>query len=124
MSVLVGRMTTPVWSASESIPSHNAGQTPHASSAIHGSHDDARMCPISYGFATKPILHLGHAWVYECTKILHRDISISNIMYRVKEDGRICGVLNDFDLSSCLSSSKTMYPPPRFSALEPSLHGN
>ncbi len=24
-------------------------------------------------------------------------------MYRVKEDGRICGVLNDFDLSSCLS---------------------
>ncbi|KAF9040245.1 hypothetical protein BDZ89DRAFT_1156757 [Hymenopellis radicata] len=43
-----------------------------------------------------------HGWLYKCPGILHRDISMSNIMYRIKADGRICGVLNDFDLSSFL----------------------
>ncbi|KAJ3762920.1 protein kinase [Lentinula raphanica] len=40
-----------------------------------------------------------HQWLYECVEILHRDLSIGNIMFRRKE-GEVYGVLNDFDLSS------------------------
>ncbi|KAJ3992333.1 protein kinase [Lentinula boryana] len=40
-----------------------------------------------------------HQWLYECAGILHRDLSIGNIMFRRKDD-KIYGVLNDFDLSS------------------------
>ncbi|KAJ3784987.1 hypothetical protein GGU10DRAFT_270293, partial [Lentinula aff. detonsa] len=40
-----------------------------------------------------------HRWLYECAGILHRDLSIGNIMFR-RIDGRVYGVLNDFDLSS------------------------
>ncbi|KAJ3734749.1 protein kinase [Lentinula guzmanii] len=40
-----------------------------------------------------------HQWLYECVGILHRDLSSGNIMFR-RKDGKICGVLNDFDLSS------------------------
>ncbi|KAJ3851435.1 protein kinase [Lentinula lateritia] len=40
-----------------------------------------------------------HQWLYECAGIFHRDLSSGNIMFRRKE-GRIYGVLNDFDLSS------------------------
>ncbi|KAJ3790493.1 protein kinase [Lentinula aff. detonsa] len=40
-----------------------------------------------------------HQWLYECVGILHRDLSIGNIMFR-RKDGKIYGVLNDFDLSS------------------------
>ncbi|KAJ3723113.1 kinase-like domain-containing protein [Lentinula raphanica] len=40
-----------------------------------------------------------HQWLYECPRILHRDISMGNIMFR-RIDGKVFGVLNDFDLSS------------------------
>ncbi|KAJ3741413.1 protein kinase [Lentinula detonsa] len=40
-----------------------------------------------------------HRWLYECAGILHRDLSIGNIMFR-RIDGKVYGVLNDFDLSS------------------------
>ena len=40
----------------------------------------------------------GHKWVYEVGETLHRDISISNIMYR-ELDKRISGVLIDYDMS-------------------------
>ncbi|KAJ3715958.1 protein kinase [Lentinula guzmanii] len=40
-----------------------------------------------------------HQWLYECVGILHRDLSIGNIMFR-RIDGKVYGVLNDFDLSS------------------------
>ncbi|KAJ3848368.1 hypothetical protein EV368DRAFT_68328 [Lentinula lateritia] len=40
-----------------------------------------------------------HQWLYECAGIFHRDLSSGNIMFRRKE-GRIYGVLNDFDLSA------------------------
>ncbi|KAF8914724.1 hypothetical protein CPB85DRAFT_478951 [Mucidula mucida] len=40
-----------------------------------------------------------HRWLYDFPRILHRDISHSNIMWH-RRRGRICGVLNDFDLSS------------------------
>ncbi|SJL01219.1 uncharacterized protein ARMOST_04537 [Armillaria ostoyae] len=43
-----------------------------------------------------------HKWLYEHPKILHRDISMANIMYRVDSAGNIFGVLNDFDLSSLI----------------------
>ncbi|KAF8900404.1 hypothetical protein CPB85DRAFT_1325909 [Mucidula mucida] len=40
-----------------------------------------------------------HRWLYDHPRILHRDISLGNIMWR-RRRARICGVLNDFDLSS------------------------
>ncbi|KAK0448042.1 hypothetical protein EV421DRAFT_1658879, partial [Armillaria borealis] len=43
-----------------------------------------------------------HKWLYEHPKILHRDISMANIMYRIDSAGNIFGVLNDFDLSSLI----------------------
>ncbi|KAF5365891.1 hypothetical protein D9757_011027 [Collybiopsis confluens] len=43
-----------------------------------------------------------HRWLYEQPKILHRDLSIANIMFR-REGDQVYGVLNDFDLSSLLT---------------------
>ncbi|KAH9828544.1 uncharacterized protein C8Q71DRAFT_852009 [Rhodofomes roseus] len=40
-----------------------------------------------------------HHWVYETSKILHRDISLNNIMWYRLPDGRIIGVLCDWDLA-------------------------
>ncbi|KAF9065076.1 hypothetical protein BDP27DRAFT_1405002 [Rhodocollybia butyracea] len=40
-----------------------------------------------------------HQWLYEQPGVLHRDLSMGNIMwYRV--DGKVYGVLNDYDLAS------------------------
>ncbi|KAK0490347.1 hypothetical protein IW261DRAFT_1387665 [Armillaria novae-zelandiae] len=41
-----------------------------------------------------------HKWLYEHPHILHRDISMANIMYRIDDEGNVLGVLIDFDLSS------------------------
>ncbi|KAK0237059.1 hypothetical protein EDD85DRAFT_1023789 [Armillaria nabsnona] len=41
-----------------------------------------------------------HKWLYDHPRILHRDISTSNIMWRRTVNGHVRGVLNDFDLSS------------------------
>ncbi|KAF5365890.1 hypothetical protein D9757_011033 [Collybiopsis confluens] len=43
-----------------------------------------------------------HRWLYEQPKILHRDLSMANIMFR-REGDQVYGVLNDFDLSSLLT---------------------
>ncbi|KAJ7231051.1 hypothetical protein B0H12DRAFT_1146970 [Mycena haematopus] len=40
-----------------------------------------------------------YRWLYEKAGIMHRDISSNNLMYR-RIDGKVYGVLNDFDLSS------------------------
>jgi serine/threonine protein kinase len=40
----------------------------------------------------------GYRWLYEYPKILHRDISLYNLMLR-KDGDKVYGVLNDFDLS-------------------------
>ncbi|KAK7468923.1 hypothetical protein VKT23_003419 [Stygiomarasmius scandens] len=45
-----------------------------------------------------------HRWLVDYGKILHRDISMANIMFR-RINGLVYGVLNDFDLASRL-------PPP------------
>jgi hypothetical protein len=47
------------------------------------------------------ILHCitGYQWVYEIPKIMHRDVSVNNMMYRAV-DGKVFGVLNDFDLAT------------------------
>ncbi|KAK0211854.1 hypothetical protein IW262DRAFT_1412085 [Armillaria fumosa] len=42
-----------------------------------------------------------HKWLYDHPKILHRDISMANVMYRMRGSQK-CDVLNDFDLSSLL----------------------
>ncbi|THV01018.1 hypothetical protein K435DRAFT_963697 [Dendrothele bispora CBS 962.96] len=44
-----------------------------------------------------------HRWLYDHARILHRDISIHNIMFR-KVGDEIFGVLNDLDLSSPLTN--------------------
>ncbi|KAF8915069.1 hypothetical protein CPB85DRAFT_1560535 [Mucidula mucida] len=44
-----------------------------------------------------------HKWLHDNPRILHRDISMSNIMYRLDDDHNVCGVLNDMDLSSDLN---------------------
>ncbi|KAK7440198.1 hypothetical protein VKT23_017140 [Stygiomarasmius scandens] len=46
-----------------------------------------------------------HRWLVDHPKILHRDISMANIMFR-RINGQVYGVLNDFDLASKL-------PPPQ-----------
>ncbi|KAJ7770470.1 hypothetical protein B0H16DRAFT_1410652 [Mycena metata] len=42
-----------------------------------------------------------YRWLYENARIMHRDISRNNLMYR-RIDGKVYGVLNDFDLSAHL----------------------
>ncbi|KAJ3897795.1 protein kinase [Lentinula edodes] len=54
--------------------------------------------PREYAQVFYDILQI-HQWLYECAGILHRDLSSGNIMFR-RIDGKIYGVLNDFDLSS------------------------
>ncbi|KAF8904886.1 hypothetical protein CPB85DRAFT_1416260 [Mucidula mucida] len=44
-----------------------------------------------------------HNWLYEVPKILHRDLSQSNIMFRKDKDANVYGVPNDLDLASLLS---------------------
>ncbi|KAF8915050.1 hypothetical protein CPB85DRAFT_452813 [Mucidula mucida] len=44
-----------------------------------------------------------HKWLHDKPRILHRDISMSNIMYRFDDDHNVYGVLNDMDLSSDLN---------------------
>ncbi|KAE9384080.1 hypothetical protein BT96DRAFT_842818 [Gymnopus androsaceus JB14] len=40
-----------------------------------------------------------HEWLYKYARVLHRDLSETNLMFR-RIDGKVYGVLNDFDLSS------------------------
>lgn len=47
---------------------------------------------------------LGHGWLFKHANILHRDVSVGNMMIRERE-GKIYGVLNDFDLSEDLSET-------------------
>ncbi|KAF5342994.1 hypothetical protein D9758_013681 [Tetrapyrgos nigripes] len=61
---------------------------------------DAVLEPKDYAQIFFDILQI-HRWLVDHAKILHRDISMANIMFREK-DGKIYGVLNDFDLSSRL----------------------
>ncbi|KAK0463029.1 uncharacterized protein EV420DRAFT_1476790 [Desarmillaria tabescens] len=46
-----------------------------------------------------------HKWVYDHPRIIHRDISPGNIMWRHNAKGDLCGVLNDFDLSTRLHAT-------------------
>ncbi|KAJ7679232.1 hypothetical protein DFH06DRAFT_1078682 [Mycena polygramma] len=47
-----------------------------------------------------------HHWLYETAKILHRDISLSSLMFQ-RIDGTVYGVLNDFDLANLHGRSKS-----------------
>ncbi len=65
---------------------------------------------VAFLFASHPqvlkSLGLGHHWLHENPKILHRDMSLNNMMYRKRSNSKgkfqMIGVLNDFDLSSSL----------------------
>ncbi|KAK0463031.1 uncharacterized protein EV420DRAFT_1639117 [Desarmillaria tabescens] len=41
-----------------------------------------------------------HKWLYDHPRILQQDISPGNIIWRRNANGDLCGVLNDFDLST------------------------
>ncbi|KAJ7645774.1 hypothetical protein B0H17DRAFT_884229, partial [Mycena rosella] len=45
-----------------------------------------------------------YRWLYEKANVMHRDISLGNLMYRTK-NGKIFGVLNDFDLSLLMNAA-------------------
>ena len=73
------------------------------------------LCSTHSSFASwLSYTHAGsvHRWLYEQVGILHRDLSLNNIMYRrVKEENddgaieeKVCGVLTDYDLSSWTAS--------------------
>lgn len=47
-----------------------------------------------------------YRWLYEYPKVLHRDISVHNLMLR-KKSGKVYGVLNDFDLSVTTNINNT-----------------
>ena len=49
-----------------------------------------------------------HRWLYDVAGILHRDLSMNNIMYRIIE-GKVHGVLTDYDLSSWTESLNSDY---------------
>ncbi|KAF8800096.1 hypothetical protein BYT27DRAFT_7175755 [Phlegmacium glaucopus] len=62
-----------------------------------------------------------YEWLYTKPGIFHRDISVNNMMYREK-DGKIFGVLNDYDLaifkSNNAPSSKTRIGTKPFMAVD------
>jgi serine/threonine protein kinase len=66
-------------------------------------------------------LFLGYQWLYMKPGIFHRDISVNNMMYR-KKDGKVFGVLNDYDLaifkSNNAPSSKTRTGTKPFMAID------
>ncbi|KAL0068135.1 hypothetical protein AAF712_004795 [Marasmius tenuissimus] len=55
---------------------------------------------LAFGTAFKDIIRC-HQWLIEVAKIMHRDVSLNNLLYRKKE-GRTYGVLNDYDLACSL----------------------
>ena len=55
---------------------------------------------------------LGHWTLYDEGNILHRDLSIYNLMFE-RRGGRIVGILNDYDLAVVLNNDKSL--PPRSS---------
>ncbi|KAJ7613921.1 hypothetical protein FB45DRAFT_3276 [Roridomyces roridus] len=59
--------------------------------------DDSTLTADELAKAFKDIFEC-YRWLFEVAKILHRDISVKNLMYR-RKDGQIFGVLNDFDLA-------------------------
>ncbi|KAF8146385.1 hypothetical protein K438DRAFT_1628156 [Mycena galopus ATCC 62051] len=68
------------------------------------------LCPITELTTAEELGEAVHGifkcyrWLYERPRIMHRDISVDNLMFR-RIDGKIFGVLNDFDLSVVLSDS-------------------
>ncbi|KAJ6552378.1 hypothetical protein B0H10DRAFT_1968423 [Mycena sp. CBHHK59/15] len=51
-----------------------------------------------------PPPYAGYRWLYKKTDTIHRDISIGNLMFHEIE-GKVYGVLNDFDLALRLSDT-------------------
>lgn len=49
---------------------------------------------------------LGVIWLHDCAKILHRDISVNNVIYRVNDTGQYFGVLGGFDLAAPIEPSE------------------
>ena len=72
-------------------------------------------CSTCFRSSRSPCAYTGsvHRWLFDEPGILHRDLSLNNIMCRiVKEFGakdKVYGVLTDYDLSSWAASLKTDY---------------
>ncbi|KAJ6510981.1 hypothetical protein C8R45DRAFT_400137 [Mycena sanguinolenta] len=50
-----------------------------------------------------------YRWSYERPQIMHRDINLTNLMYR-RIEGKVFGVLNDFGLSIVMSGDSSTVP--------------
>ncbi|KAJ7086597.1 hypothetical protein C8R43DRAFT_311051 [Mycena crocata] len=46
-----------------------------------------------------------YRWLYEQLKIMYRDVSLANLMFRIGKEGTVLGVLNDFDLAVYVEAS-------------------
>ncbi|KAJ7243571.1 hypothetical protein B0H12DRAFT_998246, partial [Mycena haematopus] len=53
--------------------------------------------PVEFAQAFKQIFEC-YRWLFEEAKTIHRDISVSNLMFH-EIDGKVYGVLNDFDFA-------------------------
>jgi hypothetical protein len=51
---------------------------------------------------THPLI--GYRWLFERPQIMHRDISLNNLMFRIVDE-KVYGVLNDFDLAVSLNAT-------------------
>ncbi|KAF8877712.1 hypothetical protein BD779DRAFT_1803889 [Infundibulicybe gibba] len=57
--------------------------------------DAAAVAPVYQGIVKC------YEWLYYEREVLHGDLSLNNIMYRRDHNGKIYGVLNDYDLARC-----------------------
>jgi len=60
---------------------------------------------LEFAFAVRPLNNTGHIALWE-REIYHRDASAANIMYYCC-DGRVIGVLNDWELTTMAPDSNT-----------------
>ncbi|KAJ6507677.1 hypothetical protein C8R47DRAFT_1208722 [Mycena vitilis] len=61
--------------------------------------------PQELAVAFKGIVNCHH-WLYDAAKILHRDISLTNLVFQ-RIDEQFCGVLTDFDLTNPYGRGKS-----------------
>ena len=48
--------------------------------------------------------YLGHYQAYTVGKVLHRDLSENNLMFK-RKDGEVKGIVNDWDMASILNDA-------------------
>ena len=52
-----------------------------------------------------------HHWVYETSGVLHRDLTVDNVMFHYTDADTVVGILTDWDLSSTEKSTRCLRDP-------------